>query len=220
MITRTAMNDGVLTLATWLSPACPIGSFTYSHGLEQAVASGRVHDMRTTEGWIADCVCHGAGRNDAVLLARAWHASADADEIARLTELALALSPSTERLLETSAQGGAFSDVIRDAWRGDGAPLPYPIAVGRAAGAEGIAVGTTAEFYLHAFVSNLVSAAIRLVPLGQTDGQRVIAALLPTCRSIALEAVTASEDEIGGVGHLGEIASMQHEIADVRLFRS
>ena len=131
----------VLKLSAWLSPAYPVGAYTYSHGLEWAISQGLVEDYKTALDWISDCLIHGAGRNDAILLAHAWRAVASGDRatLAELSELATALAPSAERVLETEAQGAAFADATRRAW-GDGAcqNAPYPVAVGAAAGRAGI----------------------------------------------------------------------------------
>ncbi len=172
--------------------------------------------------WIADCVEHGAGRSDAILLAHAWRAEASGDGagLSALAELAAALAPSAERLLETEAQGGAFDEVTGAVWGRALGAFPYPVAIGRAAAGEGVPLGPTLLLSLHAFAANLVSAAVRLVPLGQTDGQRVLARLMPLCARIAEEAATASLDDIGGCAYRADIAAMRHETQEPRLFRT
>jgi urease accessory protein len=221
---REARLDGAALwkLATWLSPGYPVGAFAYSHGLEWAVASGAVTDASSVGAWIADCVEHGAGRADAILLAHAWRAGVARDkaEIAALVSLAAALAPSAERLLETRAQGAAFAATTGAVWEDDGVGAPYPVAVGRAAGRHGVPLEPTALLYLHAFAANLVSASVRLVPLGQTDGQRVLAVLLPLCRRTAEEAISATPDDIGGCAFRADIAAMRHETQEPRLFRT
>ncbi|MEM7057057.1 MAG: urease accessory UreF family protein [Pseudomonadota bacterium] len=215
------MTAETLRLMAWLSPAYPVGAYTYSHGLEWAVSSESVFNTSTAMAWIADALQHGSGRNDAILLAHAWRAAGDPDALAELAELAAALAPSAERLLETQAQGAAFADVTEAAWNSDHCRhAPYPVALGAAAGQAGIDLHLTTATFLQAFVSNLVSAAIRLVPLGQTDGQRIIAELLPCCQQVAEEGNNAHLDELGGSAVLADIASMRHETQEVRLFRS
>lgn len=210
------MNDALGKLAAWLSPAYPVGAYTYSHGLEWAIEAGDARDRESLEQWIADCLEHGAGRSDAILLAHAFRAPED-DGIANL---ARALQPSRERLLEVEAQGSAFARTTADVWGPDLAPAPYPVAVGRAAAAHEAPLGDTVFLYLHAFAANLVSAGVRLIPLGQTDGQRVLAALLPLARRVAAEAVTAPLGAVGGCAIRADIASMRHETQYTRLFRS
>ena len=231
--TRTiTMTEALLKLHAWLSPGYPVGAYTYSHGLEWAVSSEQVRDIETAKQWISDCLRHGAGRSDAILLAHAWRTARDGDEadLEELSELAEALAPSTERLLETQAQGSAFADVTRVAWPADGkggedphpthSATPYPIVVGRAAAEHGITLDQALPLYCQAFVTNLVSAAVRLVPLGQTQGARIVAGLMPLCLSVAAEAEAASLDDIGGFTLGADIASMRHETLDTRLFRS
>jgi urease accessory protein len=222
MTATIIMTEARYRLMTWLSPAYPVGAFSYSHGLEHAVEAGLVTDRATLSDWIEDCLRHGAGRGDAILAAHAWRAE-DAATRAELAELALALQPARERLLEAEAQGAAFQLVTSAVWPAgaiDAAPLPYPVAVGVAARAHAIPLDETLEAYLWAFAANIVSAGVRLVPLGQTDGQRVQAALMPVILEVACEAEKSDLDDIGGCAFRTEIAAMRHETQHVRLFRS
>jgi len=210
------MNDALLKLTAWLSPSFPVGAFSYSHGLEWAIHVNDVTDEGSARRWIETCLRHGAARTDAILLVQTMRGG-DVDE---LDALSRALAPSRERALETEAQGSAFSKTTANAWAGDPMPRTYPIAVGLAARAHNCPERETVSLYLHAFVSNLVSAAIRLVPLGQTEGQRVIAALHRAILDVTDDAITASLDEIGSCSFLSDIASMRHETQPVRLFQS
>ena len=214
--TRIFMDDALLKLATWLSPSFPVGAFSYSHGLEWAIQEGDVMDLASAQAWIDTCLRHGAARTDAILLVHAMRG----DDVEGLDALARALAPSRERALETIAQGAAFAATVKAAWGGDPAPRAYPVAVGIAARDHDCPERETLTFYLHAFVANLVSACIRLVPLGQTEGQRIIGTLHPAIGAVADEALTASLDDIGGCAMLGDVATMRHETQTVRLFRS
>lgn len=205
-------------LTAWLSPLYPVGSFAYSHGLEQAVAAGEVTDAGTLGDWIETCLTHGAGRNDAILLAAAWRA--DGDDLAEVNALALALSASSERHLETIQQGTAFMRTTGAVWDTETDPLAYPVAVGREAARHDIALEPTIALYLHAFAANLISAGIRLIPLGQTEGQRVTAALFAVFDTVAAEASAATLDDIGGCAFRSDLSSMRHETLTTRLFRS
>lgn len=214
-------------LLSWLSPAYPVGAFSHSHGLEWAVQEGTVRDAASCRAWIEDVIGHGGGRQDAVLLAAAWRAAGegDAGRLSEIEELALALNPSAERLTETVSQGSAFAEATGDAWETPGAArlseaTPYPVAVGVAAAGHDVPLDGTLTAYLHAVASNLVSAAIRLVPLGQTDGQRVVAALEPAIAATASLAAASTLDDLGGASLRADIASMRHETQDVRLFRT
>ena len=228
---RIGMADPAVLyrLMTWLSPAYPIGTYTYSHGLEAAVTDGFVEDCTSAEAWIRACVTLGAGRNDAIMFAHAWRAekqvssepseTSDLCELDELTELIEALSPSAERLHETSAQGEAFAKVTSTVWDGGG-PAPYPIAVGRAAARHGIGLEDALTAYLHGFAANLVSAAVRLVPLGQVQGQSIMAALMEDLLATARETKAAGLHDLGGLTLASDIASIRHETQDVRLFRT
>ncbi len=210
------MSDAILKLANWLSPAFPVGAFSYSHGLETAIAAGDVADRAGAEGWIGTCLCHGAGRSDAILLVHAMRGG----DVEELDALARALAPSRERLLEIEAQGAAFTATVAGAWEGDATPRAYPIAVGLTARQHGCPEQETVTLFLHAYVANLVSACIRLVPLGQVEGQRILAALHADIGAVTAEALAASLDDIGGCALAADIASMRHETQPVRLFRS
>ena len=219
----------LLKLQSWLTPSFPVGAFSYSHGLEWAVETGLVRDGAGLRQWVDDVLTVGSGRSDAILLAASHSAYDDPERLALIGELALALAPSRERLLETQQQGTSFRDVMLQAWptQNDGtarqSPLgaiAYPIALGMAAGTHGIALADALPAFLNAFASNLVSAAIRLSVIGQTEAQAIIASLLPTVQSVAMEAQHATLDDLGN-GALGvDFASMLHETQYSRLFRS
>ena len=180
------MSDAdLLTLVQWLSPAFPVGGFAYSHGLEWAISEGQVRDAATLRDWLTDILTHGSGRTDAVLLTRAMDPSADLPLIAAT---ARALATSKERWTETHDQGRAFTEAVNALTDNNFPPVALPVAVGRAARALSLPPERVAALYLHAFASNLVSAAVRFVPLGQTDGQRTLAALHPLIERTAVEA--------------------------------
>ncbi|MEM9045355.1 MAG: urease accessory protein UreF [Pseudomonadota bacterium] len=220
--TGIAMTEALLKLMTWLSPSYPIGAYTYSHGMEWAVETGDVRDPQTARDWISACLAQGAGRTDSIFLAHAWRAEKESDlnALQDLAELVEALAPAKERVLETTAQGTAFAEVTGAAWSGDSLPLPYPIAVGRAAAQAEIPLSDTLAAFLQAFAANLISAAVRLVPIGQTDGQRILASLMAEILAVAEEALSSPLDCIGGNVVRADIAAMRHETQNVRLFRS
>lgn len=210
------MDKALLRLHAWLSPGYPVGAYTYSHGLETLIATGEISDGDDLQTWITDLLSVGSGRNDAILLAHAWRSPDDQ----AIGDLARALSPSSERALETEAQGAAFASVTAAAWGTGGGPAPYPVAVGRAAARADIPLDTALPVFLQTFAANLISAGVRLIPLGQTEGQRVLACLSDTITAAAEEAASASVDDLGGCAFASDIASMHHETLDVRLFRS
>lgn len=215
---------------TWLSPAFPVGGFSYSHGLEWVVETGKVKDAATLGEWIEDVLVHGAGRTDAIFLAEAWRAQAasNAAGLNEAAELAAAFAPSAERRLETLAQGAAFMTAVKAVWphaalENFGVQNPdvaYPIAVGVCTAAHGLPLAESAQAFAQAFVANLVSAGVRLIPLGQTDGLRVIARLEPLIPRVVAGALGATLDDVGGIAVMADIASMRHETQYTRLFRS
>jgi urease accessory protein len=209
----------LLKLMTWLSPAFPVGGFSYSNGLEWAVRSAAVKSAADVEAWLADILDHGAAWCDAVLFAEAWRACGDANRFAKAVELARALAPSAERLLETTQQGAAFA-MASQPWRSGSGDAPYPIAVGALAGRHGIALDLALAAFLNAQLSNLVSAAVRLVPLGQSEGVAILARLAPAVACTASRAAVSSLDDLGGFAFTADIASMKHETLEPRLFRT
>lgn len=206
----------LLTLTQWLSPAYPVGAFSYSHGLEWAVESGDVRDRASFGDWLTDILAHGAGRNDAILLAAAYRARTPAET----DRLARALTPSRERLAETTLQGAAFARATAAIWGTPPDGFCYPVAVGVAARRCGLPLRDTLALFLHGFAGNLCAAAMRLVPLGQSDGQAVLAASTPLCRALAEKALTETPDDIAGCVLAADIASMKHETQETRLFQS
>jgi urease accessory protein len=205
-------------LLTWLSPAFPIGSFAYSHGLEWAVEAGDVTNEPTLGAWLADVLTYGGGRSDVIFLRHAHRA--DAVGLRDLAELAEAAQPSRERRDETIGQGTAFA-LAGLVWGGISLErVAYPVAFGALAAANSIDEDEAALGFLHAFAANLVSAAVRLVPLGQTAGLRTVAALEPLIASVADDTRAAGLDEIGGACFRSDIAAMRHETQYTRLFRT
>lgn len=211
--------QALLTLTRWLSPAYPTGGFAWSHGLETLVADGAVADGAGTEAWLRDVLAHGAGRNDAILLCAAWRARDEA-ELDELSELALALSPGAERQAETREQGAAFARVTGAVDGAGGAARALPVAVGAAARGLGAPIGAILLLYLQNFAANLVAIAVRHVPLGQTEGQAILARLSPLFRDLAAQAEDATLDDLGGCALTSDLASLRHETLRTRIFRS
>jgi urease accessory protein len=218
-------------LMTWLSPAFPVGAFSYSSGIEWAVEAGDIADAASLRGWLAAMLADGSGFCDGVFLAQAHRAASANDNagLREIAELAAAFVPSRERQLETSTQGRAFIDIARAAWTCEGldeliaacgGPLVYPIAVGVVSAAHKIPLAPAMHAFLHALVSNWISAGARLVPLGQTDSQRILAALEPVVVATATCALQATLDDLGSATFRADLASLRHETQYTRLFRS
>lgn len=215
----TATDLDLLTLTQWLSPAYPVGAFAYSHGLERLVQSGAVHDAVSLRDWLHDVLEQGAGWSDALFLTAAWRAKSEL-AVAELDDMARAFAGPFERRFEAAQQGAAFCGVTAAVWGIKLTELTYPVAIGCAARHAGLPVKPTARLYLHAFISNLVSAAQRLMPLGQTAAQRVVRDMAPLCAHQAHAAVEADLSALSGTAFLAEIAAMQHETQQPRIFRT
>lgn len=218
-------------LMTWLSPGFPVGAFSYSSGIEWAVEVGDVSDAATLRDWLDAMLQHGAGFCDAVLLSHAYRATERGDEagLSAVAELAAAFVTSAERQLETLSQGRAFIQIARNAWDSDGLgravaacgeAIAYPVAVGVVSAAHGVPLPATLHAFLHAVTSNWISAGARLIPLGQTDSQRVLAALESSVIATGSRALAASLDDLGTATFRADLASLRHETQYTRLFRS
>jgi urease accessory protein len=232
---RTGMTENeaaaLYRLMTWLSPSFPVGAFSYSSGIEWAVEAGDIGDAVSLRDWLTSMLADGPGFCDGVFLAHAHRAASSRDEagLRHVAELAAAFVPSRERDLETSAQGRAFIDIARAAWNCDGldqlvswcgGAIVYPVAVGLVSAAHAIPLAPTMHAFFHALTSNWISAGARLIPLGQTDSQRILAVLEPVVVSTAKRALQASLDELGSATFRADLASMRHERQYTRLFRS
>ena len=218
-------------LMTWLSPSFPVGAFSYSSGIEWAVDAGDIADAASLQNWLTSMLTDGAGFCDGVFLAHAHRAASTGDEtrLAGIAELASVFVPSRERQLETSTQGRAFVDVARAAWNcasldrltaSCGGVIVYPVAVGIVGAAHVIPLEPIVHAFLHAVVSNWISAGARLVPLGQSECQRLLARLEPEVTATAGRALNASLDNLGSATFRADLAGMRHETQYTRLFRS
>lgn len=226
-----AEGAALYRLMTWLSPAFPVGAFSYSSGIEWAVEAGDITDAASLSNWLASMLADGSGFCDGVFVAQAYRAAASHDDalLREVAELAAAFVPSRERQLETSSQGRAFIEIARSAWNCDGldqliaqcdGAIVYPVAVGLVSAAHDIPLASTMHAFFHAQASNWISAGARLIPLGQTDSQRVLAQLEPVVVATAKRALQATLDDLGSATFRADLASLRHETQYTRLFRS
>lgn len=213
----------LLKLMSWLSPVFPIGGFAYSAGLEQAVQSGHVEDQTSLAGWIRVQITQGAQWNDAVLLTEAHRGLPDKPNLEELTDLCLALCVGQQRLDETRGQGTSFIQAVSH-WVGPehfpDRNTPLPVAIGIAAAVEGLDIRLTAGAYLHAFVSNQLQCAIRLSVTGQDGAAKILAGLEPVVEATADRAAASTLEDLGAAAFIADIASMNHETLEPRLFLS
>jgi len=214
-----ATDAQVLILSQWLSPAYPVGAFAYSHGLEAATGAGWVSNAADLENWLEDVLLSGTGRSDALFIAASWQAE-DRDTLEDIDAVARAFASTKERLFETDQQGGAFASVTGAIWSIALTGLCYPVALGAAAALEGIPLGLTQQVYLQAFLSNLVAAGQRLLPLGQTEAQAILRRLTGLIPAVATDTQSGDLAELSSTAFLSDIASMQHETQHARIFRT
>lgn len=230
-ITTTMLADAALhRLLAWTSPSYPVGSFTYSHGLETAVEDGRITTAAHVTAYVEAVLARGGGWIDAVLFVHAYRAAPDAPAFDALSELAAAFRGSSETALESRQQGGSFLSVTRKAWphpaldafaaRNGHHPMAHATVMALACAAHAIPLEPALHGWLHATAANLVSAGVRLVPLGQTDGQLALAALSHAIPAIAEKALLTPLEDLGTAAPDLELASLSHETLYTRLFRS
>ncbi len=221
--------NALYCLLTWFSPAFPTGGFSYSHGLETAVSRGLVIDAMQLCEWITEMLEHGAGRIDAAFLAAAYSTASEEDwsGFETVSDNAVAQRASAETLLEATAQGSAFMRAARAAWphpwinKQSERPIVHSVAVGLTAAAHKVRLADALLAWLHGFSAGLVSAGVRLIPLGQTDGQRVQAALEASVRHTADYAERNGSLELQGASTLvADWCAVAHETQYTRLFRS
>jgi len=242
MITHTTMRNGLhslqslplLRLQAWLSPAFPTGSYSYSHGLEWAVEEGSVHDRPSLVDWLAADLRYGSGRNEAIFFREAWSAAMRGDRVALLeiAELAAAFRGTSEFALESAQQASACRSILSRVWRDPlldeiaetladrRIPLSLALVLGIRCAKQDIPMVLALPAFLQSYVANLVTAGVRLIPLGQTDGQAAIAALEDTVLATSADVATATIQDLGSAAFMVDLASMAHETQYTRLFRS
>ncbi len=214
LILMATEHASLLLLLNWMSPTFPIGSFAYSHGLEQVIVDGRLRTESDVEVWISDLLQSGSGWNDAVLFAQCWHGNPN--------DIALALAGSAERYSETTQLGRNFN-IAASVWLGERPHddvTAYPVAAGLACKAMAIDSEQALCAFLQGFCAALVSVAVRLVPLGQMSGLRVLKHLAPLIAATAQRALLATLDDLGSCCIAAEIAAMKHETLQPRIFRT
>jgi urease accessory protein len=226
------VTEGSYKLLAWFSPAMPIGAYSYSHGLEFAVEAGLVTDAPALGSYVETALRQGTGRLDATLLCAAYRAGREGCPLTDIVMLAAAMRGAAELALESAAQGRALLTLLRQAW-----PAPaldelaalcrqhevepaHAVTAGVACAAHGLPPQPSVVAFLHGFAANLISAGVRLIPLGQTEGQRLTAAFEATIHTVAADALAASLDDLGSACPMIDLCAIAHETQYTRLFRS
>jgi urease accessory protein len=224
----------LLRLQSWLSPAFPNGAYSYSHGLEWAVEAGDVDDRRSLVDWLEADLCYGSGRNEGILFSEAWRYATqnDSAKLFEVAELAAAFRGTSEFALESSQQAAACLTTLRRVWpdrlldwlsrilRERNVPPALAVVLGVASATQGFPARLSLPSFLLSYIANLVAAGVRLIPLGQTDGQIAIAALEKSVLTASGLIGKATIDDLGSAGFMVDLASMSHETQYTRLFRS
>jgi urease accessory protein len=226
--------SALLRLQSWLSPAFPTGSYSYSHGLEWAVEVGCIKDREGLVDWLEADLCYGSGRNEAIFFSEAWRSARDNDraKLFEIAELAAVYRGTSEFALESSQQASACRSTLRQVWPDRlldslsellserHVPPALAVVLGVRSAREGIPVGLALPAFLQSYVANLVNAGVRLIPLGQTDGQLAMAALEEAALIAGAQARNATIEDLGSAAFMVDLASMAHETQYTRLFRS
>jgi urease accessory protein len=218
-------------LLAWNSPSYPTGAFSYSHGLEWAVEEGSVKNADQLVDFVEAVLTRGGGWIDAVLFVHAWRAVLRGGHaIDEVSELGAAFRGTAETALESLQQGSAFLQITRQAWphpvidefaeRHVGKSVAHAVVVGLTCAAHGISLQPASSSYLQAVAANLVSAGVRLIPLGQTQGQLAIARLLRIVGAVTEHAPHVDLEDLGTAAPGLERCSALHETQYTRLFRS
>ena len=223
-----------LRLQSWLSPAFPSGSYSYSHGVEWAVEAGHITDRRSLVDWLEADLCYGSGRNEAIFFSQAWHCAIDDDRatLFEIAELAAAFRGTSEFALESSQQAAACLATLRRVWpdrildwlseilRERDVQPALSVVLGVRLARQGIALCLALPAFLQSYIANFVTAGVRLIPLGQTDGQLAISELEEAVLATSTQADKSSLDDLGSAAFMVDLASMAHETQYTRLFRS
>ena len=201
-------------LLSWFSPNFPIGSYNFSHGLESAIDKNFVNNVVSLKDWIVYLINYGSGKTDSILLSHSYQGK-------DINELAFALCPSKERWIETKQLGNAFCKNINENWSFNiGSNLAYPVAVGKAGAFFNIPLDQLLLAFMQSFVSSLVNVGIKHIPLGQSDGQKILIKLLPIVKELALNYKECEIDDIGTSAFISDLTSMYHETLNNRIYQT
>ena len=213
-----SINPKTHKVMAWLSPSFPLGAFAYSHGLEFEISEGNVSTSEELYEWLKDILRFGSVWNDLVLFCNSY--KTDVNSLNELSDIAKAFAQSKERYYETIEMGNAFSKIISSIEGVYLKGMPLPIIMGYIAKIENVSLSYILPLYAHSFISNLVSVSIRLLPLGQTDAQKLLFSLFPIIDDVAKEALKSNIGDMRNKCMLADLASMKHETLKVRLFKS
>jgi urease accessory protein len=211
-----------------VSPALPIGAFAYSRGLENAVARGWVHDEASAERWIVGLLSHSLSNLDGPLLVRIERALSqhDVQAVLRWVALSRASRESRELVLEDEQMGRALLRLLCDLdvphAKGLYATQSFSLVAGFAVAGlfHRVTIRDLLAGLFYAACESQTQAAVRLIPLGQTAGQRILSSALRAIPACVAHALEAEDDDIGNLAPALALGSAWHETQYSRLFRS
>lgn len=221
--------ERVLYLLQLASPTLPVGAYSYSEGIEALVDAGTISNEQSLQHWLEQELCYGAIRLEAAVMVRTYHAVQNGDiEALSYWNQWLSAARETEELRSSSWQMGRSLMKLLLQLQPQVSPLAdavgpcnYAIAFGIAAASWKIEpLSSVVLGYLHSWTTNLVTAGVKLIPLGQTAGQQIILNLFSDLTNTATEALTLSDDDLCSCSWGLSLASMAHETQYTRLFRS
>ncbi len=222
------MDSQVLSLLQLVSPALPVGAYSYSEGIETLVEGGIINCDRTLKHWLEQELSYGSIRTEAAVMLRAYKATVLQDRTALIYwNNWLSAARETSELRASSWQMGQSLRRLLLAMKPEKAQsicLPgecnYAICLGIAAALEQIEAKSVILGYLHSWASNLITAGVKLIPLGQTAGQILLHELHINISDAATEIISLEDDELNSCSWGLALASMAHETQYTRLFRS
>ena len=217
--TMTTSTDPLARLLQLASPALPVGAYSYSGGLEAAVEARIVHDAASAERWIGDVLEHSVARMEAPVL---WRMMRGPGGLKNWNDFFLASRETAELRAETVQMGFSLARLLEDLGAGtiDLEEPAFPAAFAFAVSAWGIEARAALQAYLWAWLENQVMAAVKSVPLGQTDAQAMLLRLGGRLAHLADEVTRIQDEELVNFTPGLAILSARHETQYSRLFRS
>lgn len=224
-------NSALLTLLQLTSPALPVGAYSYSEGLESLIEGGWITTAGQLDRWLRESLATGSIAVEAAILRRAHRAwmAQDLNQLAYWNNWLSANRETMELQHQNWQMGRSLLKLLQDLYdRADwaeiqtavGAECNLAIAFAIAAGLGSIDENTAVLGYLHSWASNLVSAGVKLIPLGQTAGQRLVLNLSESIVATCDRSATIPDDRLFSCSWGLSLASMAHETQYSRLFRS
>ena len=214
IIHQEKLEEYIQILHTWFSPSFPIGSYSFSHGLESMIENKLIKDKQEINDYIKSILYHGTCKNEIILIKFAYKGL-------ELNDFALSLCSSKERKIETLAMGNNFRKILKDSWQYE---LPentaYPVAIGIAANFFKLPLKLTVISFLQSFISNLINICVKHIPIGQKIGQDCLINSFALIREVVKKNESCTLDDIGGICFNSDIHSIKHENLKTRIYKT